>query len=66
MQLYGRNYVTHLVDSLTTSIDEHGAIVDAIKRGDADAADLATRINWTNACERYAETIKNVGERGNW
>jgi len=66
MELYGRNYVTHLADSLATSTDEHGAIVDAIERGDADAADLATRINWANACERYAETIKNEGERGTW
>jgi len=66
MELYGRNYVTHLVATLDTSSDEHEEIVDAIESGDADAAELATRINWSNACERYAEIIKEVGERGTW
>lgn len=66
MELYGHNYVTHLITTLGTSSDEHGEIIAAIERGDPEAADQATRTNWFNACERYAEIIKEVGERGTW
>jgi DNA-binding GntR family transcriptional regulator len=58
--------VTHLVATLDTSSDEHGDIITAIERGDPEAADEATRSNWFNACERYSEIIKQVGERGTW
>jgi DNA-binding GntR family transcriptional regulator len=66
MEPYGHTYMTHMADTTPDSADEHEAIVDAIENGDADAADLATRINWANACERHAETIKQHGERGIW
>jgi DNA-binding GntR family transcriptional regulator len=65
LEPYGHNYMTpHMADTLPDSADEHDAIVEGIERGDPDAADRATRVNWANACERHAEVIKTHGERG--
>jgi len=64
MQRYGRYYVAHLIGTLTVSADEHAAIIDAIEQGQPDDAVLATRQNWSNACERYSEAIKDAGELG--
>jgi len=62
--LYGRQYAKGLGDKSSISVHNHAAIVDAIARGDADAADLATRIHWSGACERFEEVIREVGEHG--
>lgn len=64
MEPYGHTYFSHMTDTTPDSADEHDAIVDGIENGDADGADHATRINWSNACERHAEIIKEVGEQG--
>jgi DNA-binding GntR family transcriptional regulator len=66
VEVYGRNYMSHLIDTTPASAEEHAEVIDAIEAGDADTADLATRTNWANACERYAEIIKDVGEQGVW
>jgi DNA-binding GntR family transcriptional regulator len=66
MDLYGRNYYTHLMDTTPNSVEEHDALIDAIQRGDSDAADRAARTNWMNGCERYAKAIEDAGERGTW
>ena len=60
-------YYGPLVGSdLEVSIAEHGAIVQAVASGDADAAELAVRANWWNGAERLAGAIDRVGERGAW
>lgn len=66
IELYGRNYCAHMIDTRSESIDEHQTLIDAIERGDGDAADLAMRNNWNNAFERYAKAIKDSGEQGSW
>ncbi len=63
---YERLYVSLLTREIATSVAEHGAIVRAIRAGNADAAQYAVQINWRNAAERLASVITNVGERGKW
>jgi DNA-binding GntR family transcriptional regulator len=63
-QLYIRTYMEYQAPIALASAEEHEVVADAIERGDPDAAERALRANWVNACERYAEIIKRVGERG--
>jgi GntR family transcriptional regulator, rspAB operon transcriptional repressor len=48
------------------SLDEHAAIVDAIREGDADAAERHAIFNYRNALERYKRIVAAHGERGSW
>ena len=63
---YERLYVSLLSRGLAPSIQEHGAIVRAIRSGDADVAQTAVQKNWRNAAERLGKVIATVGERGSW
>ena len=51
---------------LEVSINEHEAVVRAVRAGDADAADLALRANWWNGADRLGHAIDQVGDRGAW
>lgn len=62
--LYIRNYMEHQAPVGLASAKEHDELADAIERGDSEAAGHTLRANWLDACERYAEIIKKVGERG--
>jgi DNA-binding GntR family transcriptional regulator len=62
--LYGRQYARGLGNRSSISVHNHAAIIDAIEQGDADAADLATRLHWSGACERFEEVIAQIGEQG--
>ena len=66
IELYGRNYCSHLVHTRPNSTSEHQTLIEAIEKGDGDAADLGMRTNWNNAYERYAKAIKDSGEQGSW
>ena len=48
------------------SLDEHGAIIAAIARGDGDAAERHAVFNYRNALERYWRIVAIHGERGEW
>ena len=63
---YRRLYSTALGGHIHASLAEHEAIIHAIQRGDADAAEQAVKANWRNAGERLARVIDRVGERGSW
>jgi DNA-binding GntR family transcriptional regulator len=63
---YTRLYVTVFLNQAATSVREHATIIDAIARGDADAAQLAAETNWNNAAERLTRVIARHGERGSW
>lgn len=63
---YERLYVSLLSRDLSSSVSEHGAIVRAIKGGNADSAQVAVQTNWRNAAERLGGVIETVGERGQW
>ena len=63
---YGRLYVSALVDELSTSVEEHTAMVQYIEAGKPVEAQRAVETNWRNAAERLAKVITTLGERGNW
>lgn len=63
---YGRIYSSALIDEMPTSVKEHEDVVRAIEVGDADAAEVAMRRNWSNASQRLASVIDKLGERGTW
>lgn len=52
--------------NLEVSVAEHEAVVDAVRAGDADEAEVALRANWWNGAERLAVAIDQVGDRGTW
>lgn len=63
---YWRLYASNILDKLELSVKEHEAIVGAIRRGDADAAEKALNLNWVRGFERLAQLIAVNGERGSW
>jgi GntR family transcriptional regulator, rspAB operon transcriptional repressor len=65
---YVRVYTEALVHthSVEESLDEHGAIIAAIARGDPDAAERHAVFNYRNALERYWRIVAIHGERGTW
>lgn len=65
---YVRVYTEALVQThrVQESLDEHGAILGAILRGDADGAERSAVFNYRNALERYARIVAIHGERGSW
>ena len=63
---YIRIYIEALVGDIGKSVDEHATTIAAIERGDASGARRAIERNWSNAAERLAAVIDEVGERGGW
>lgn len=63
---YVRLYISALVDQIGTSVLEHRAIIDAIRRGDPAETKRRVLENWRNAGERLSEVIEHAGERGAW
>jgi DNA-binding GntR family transcriptional regulator len=65
---YVRVYTEALVQthSIQESLDEHGAIVAAIARGDADAAERHALFNYRNALARYWRIVAIHGDRSSW
>ena len=61
---YERLYVSMLTAELPTSVQEHRAIIRAIRTGHAGGAQRAVETNWRNAAERLASVVKQAGERG--
>ncbi|MCU0233910.1 MAG: GntR family transcriptional regulator [Thermoanaerobaculales bacterium] len=63
---YARLYVMALTNELGLSVAEHEVIVDAIRDGDAEAAQRAIQTNWRNAARRISSVIAEWGESGGW
>jgi DNA-binding GntR family transcriptional regulator len=66
VERYARAYIGMLLGELPSSLDEHEAIIRAIAKGDAKAAQLAAEMNWYHASERLLSVIGQYGERGSW
>jgi DNA-binding GntR family transcriptional regulator len=63
---YIRMYIALLLDTVPTAGSEHDAIVDAIRTGNATAAQRAVQTNWRHAADRLVRAIEVMGEQGNW
>lgn len=63
---YTRTYIYGMTEEFLASVDEHDKIVEALRRGEPDGADLAVEKNWINAAERLCKVIDRLGERGIW
>ncbi len=54
---YRRLYSTMPQGRVAASVAEHARIIEAIERGDGEAARAAVEANWCNAAERIASSI---------
>lgn len=63
---YIRMYIALLLDTVPTAGTEHDVIVDAIRTGNAAAAQRAVQTNWRHAADRLVRAIDVMGEQGNW
>jgi len=66
VERYWRAYAVMRADAVGNSAGEHDAIITALARGDADAAQCAVRTNWRNSADRLAPAFVRLGERGRW
>lgn len=63
---YIRMYISLLAGDTNASVEEHAAIIGAIRDGEAERAQAAVQTNWRHAAERIAAVIGIAGERGSW
>jgi DNA-binding GntR family transcriptional regulator len=63
---YVSGYLAYVSHRGSTSVDEHDAIIRAVRHGDEDGAEAAVRVNWRGSADRYADAMERVGERGVW
>lgn len=63
---YRRVYITSAPHALRGEVEEHVRIIEAVAKGDAEAAQLAVLANWANAADRLGALIDRLGDRGNW
>jgi len=63
---YWRLYASSIINNLTTSTEEHEAIITALVASDSDGLEEALKLNWENGCKRLAYVIDVFGERGSW
>jgi DNA-binding GntR family transcriptional regulator len=65
---YVRVYTEALVHthSVQESLDEHGAIIQAIVDGDGEAAERYALFNYRNALARYWRIVAIHGDRSSW
>jgi DNA-binding GntR family transcriptional regulator len=63
---YIRMYIALLLDTVPTAGTEHDAIVEAVRTGNANAAQRAVQTNWRHAADRLVRAIEVMGEQGNW
>ncbi|HEY3383700.1 MAG TPA: GntR family transcriptional regulator [Vicinamibacterales bacterium] len=63
---YERVYTTAIISAFDEAERERAAIIEALRRGDADAVETAVSRTWRGAVERYARVVTILGERGNW
>ena len=61
---YIRMYIGLLASDVSSSVQEHQAVIDAIASGKPPAAERAVRANWRHATDRIARVIDLAGELG--
>ena len=63
---YQRVYCTTTMYAVDEFAAAHETIIAAVRMGDGDAAEQATRADWRLTAERHCEMVGILGERGNW
>lgn len=63
---YWRLYASSIITDLHTSVEEHTSIIEALRRGDANAVEAGLQYNWSKGAERLGHVIDIFGERGSW
>src|SRR5262249_54767919 len=63
---YERAYTSVIVHEFAQSLREHDAIVEAIRAGDADAAERPVLRKYRHGTERCQRVVAMIGERGTW
>lgn len=63
---YEKAYTSVIVHDFGESLAEHDALIDAIERGNPDAAERCTITNYRNGAERCQRVVAMLGERGAW
>ena len=66
VERYERVYTSALLTDFADALKEHKEMIEAIREGDADAAERATIANWRRGSERYVRIVHDLGERGTW
>jgi DNA-binding GntR family transcriptional regulator len=66
VERYWRLYASSIISELHVSVSEHGAIVRAIRKGDATGVHHALQRNWSGGYDRISRLIEIFGERGSW
>jgi DNA-binding GntR family transcriptional regulator len=66
VERYERVYTSALLTDFSEALKEHEDMIEAIRKGDADAAERATIENWRRGSERYERVVQDLGERGSW
>ena len=66
VERYERVYTSALLTDFSDALKEHEDMIEAIRKGDADAAERATVENWRRGSERYERVVQDLGERGSW
>lgn len=59
-------YATAVVGNGLISAIEHEKIIDAVRQGDPDSAELPTVKNFLNAAERFAHVIQSLRQAERW
>lgn len=63
---YIRMYIALLLDTAPVAGTEHDAIIEAIRTGNAAAAQRSVQTNWRHAADRLVRAIDVMGEQGTW
>lgn len=66
VERYERVYTSALLTDFGDALKEHENMIEAIRKGDAEAAERATNENWRRGSERYERVVRDLGERGSW
>ena len=66
VERYERVYTSALLTDFKDALKEHEDMIEASRKGDADAAERATIENWRRGSDRYERVVQDLGERGSW
>jgi DNA-binding GntR family transcriptional regulator len=66
IERYWRLYASAILNEIHFTVEEHSAIIEAVRSGDARAIETAIDANWVLGFERNARLIELFGERGSW